>query len=205
MQAQVQRYIQGANKFVNQDILLEKRSVEERVKRVDEIMRALSSSPYAAFSKAAFQLFSVAPAIFRNEMHPLHVMMENNVLTDFYDALSVDSADMISILANTNPNMRILEVGAGTGGTTANILRALTSSYGERLYSVYTYTDVSSGFMAAAKERFSSHAAIEYAVLDVTKDPAEQGFQLGSFDLIIAANVSFISSIPPITPLGRVY
>ncbi|EDU45986.1 fatty acid synthase S-acetyltransferase [Pyrenophora tritici-repentis Pt-1C-BFP] len=189
MQAQVQRYIQGANKFVNQDILLEKRSVEERVKRVDEIMRALSSSPYAAFSKAAFQLFSVAPAIFRNEMHPLHVMMENNVLTDFYDALSVDSADMISILANTNPNMRILEVGAGTGGTTANILRALTSSYGERLYSVYTYTDVSSGFMAAAKERFSSHAAIEYAVLDVTKDPAEQGFQLGSFDLIIAANV----------------
>ncbi|RYP42065.1 hypothetical protein DL767_000577 [Monosporascus sp. MG133] len=189
MQQQIERYRQGLNKFVDKDLRIEEKSADQRLGRINEIMATLSPSPYAVFSTAIHKLFSVAPAIFRGETHPLHVLLEDNVLAEFYEALSVDSADLIKLLANTNPHMRILEVGAGTGGTTARVLRALTPPYGERLYSVYTYTDVSAGFMTAAKERFANHAAIEYAVLDVTVDPAEQGFQLGSYDLIIAANV----------------
>lgn len=189
MQQQIENYKQGTNKFVDKNKRLEEKSAEQRLERIKEIMAIVSSSPYAILAKAVDKLFSVAPAIFSGETHPLHILMEDNVLAEFYDALSMDSADLLKLLANTNPHMRILEVGAGTGGTTARVLRALTSSYGECLYSVYTYTDVSAGFIPAAKQRFANHEKIEYAVLDVAADPAQQGLQPGSYDLIIAANV----------------
>ena len=54
----------------------------------------------------------------------------------------------------------------------------------------YTYTDVSAGFFAAAEERFGeSVRSIEYRVLDIEADPAQQGFDVHAYDLVIAANV----------------
>jgi hypothetical protein len=53
-----------------------------------------------------------------------------------------------------------------------------------------SYTDISSGFFVAAKERFKDHHNIEFSMLDISKDPLEQGFEEGSYDLILAANVS---------------
>ncbi|KOS17128.1 Lovastatin nonaketide synthase [Escovopsis weberi] len=186
----LERYKQGLNMFVDKDLHLEEKSADERLERMGEIMALLASSRLACFPTAMERLVSATPAIFKNEAHPLHVLMEDNVLADLYTAFATDPTNLIRALANTNPHMRVLEVGAGTGGTTANILRALTSSCGERLFSVYTYTDISAGFFPAAKERFADmDAAIEYAVLDVSGDPAEQGLELGSYDLIIAANV----------------
>ncbi|KAL2751982.1 hypothetical protein ACRALDRAFT_1045166, partial [Sodiomyces alcalophilus JCM 7366] len=189
MRLQVERYKLGSNKFAPKELRLEDKTADQRRQRIDEIHAIMSPSPYAVFASAIHKLFSAAPAVFAGDTHPLHVLLEDNVLTGFYEALSVDSGDLIRLLANTNPHMRILEVGAGTGGSTVRALAALTSTYGERLYGSYTYTDVSAGFMTAAKERFANHTAIEYAVLDVTVDPVEQGFQLGTYDLIIAANV----------------
>jgi len=84
----------------------------------------------------------------------------------------------------------VLEIGAGTGGTTTNMLLGLKSEFGERLYSKYSYTDISSGFFVAAKERFKDHQNIEFSILDISQDPLEQGFEEGSYDLILAANVS---------------
>ena len=84
----------------------------------------------------------------------------------------------------------MLEIGAGTGGTTTNMLLGLRSEFGERLYSKYSYTDISSGFFVAAKERFKDYQNIEFSVLDISKDPLEQGFEEGSYDLILAANVT---------------
>lgn len=40
-----------------------------------------------------------------------------------------------------------------------------------------------------ARERFSEHDNMKYSVLDISKDPINQGFEAGSYDLIIAANV----------------
>ena len=54
----------------------------------------------------------------------------------------------------------------------------------------YTYTDISAGFFAEAEGRFGgSDGSIEYRVLDIEKDPVEQGFDLHGYDLIIASNV----------------
>lgn len=95
----------------------------------------------------------------------------------------------MQILGNAHPQMRILEIGAGTGGLTAKFLEHLISDFGERLYFKYTFTDVSSGFFVQAKERFKNYEGIDYKALDISKDPMEQSFTLREYDLIIASNV----------------
>jgi SAM-dependent methyltransferase len=54
---------------------------------------------------------------------------------------------------------------------------------------VKSFTDISSGFFPAAKERFAAYQGIDFKILDIGKDPIEQGFEAGSFDLIVASNV----------------
>jgi len=76
--------------------------------------------------------------------------------------------------------VRILEIGAGTGGTTAFIAPTLPPDRVE-----YTFTDVSPMFLARAEERFAEHTFMRYAVLDI--EDAAQATE--SFDIIIAANV----------------
>jgi phospholipid N-methyltransferase len=100
-----------------------------------------------------------------------------------------DVREFFQLLGHMQPQMKVLEIGAGTGGLTAKVLEHLRSSYGERLYLQYTFTDVSSGFFPAANKRFAEYQAIEYKVLDISRHPLEQGFQHEEYDLIIASNV----------------
>ena len=81
--------------------------------------------------------------------------------------------------------LRVLEVGAGIGSATECVLPVLPAGRFD-----YTYTDISAGFFADAETRFSTEdTPIDYLVLDIEKDPIEQGFEAFAFDLIIAANV----------------
>ena len=81
--------------------------------------------------------------------------------------------------------LRVLEVGAGTGGTTGAVLGALPADRVD-----YLYTDISAGFFSEAEARFSeSGARMEYRALDIERDPGEQGFELHRSDLLLAANV----------------
>ncbi|MBD2246558.1 non-ribosomal peptide synthetase, partial [Nostoc sp. FACHB-888] len=84
--------------------------------------------------------------------------------------------------------LRILEIGAGIGGTTASLLSVLPSDR-----TVYTYTDVSAFFSNLAKEKFREYSFVEYKRLDIDQNPQEQGYQLQSFDVIVAANVLHIA------------
>lgn len=84
-----------------------------------------------------------------------------------------------------------IKIGAGTGGTTACILKALQSQQKERLYQTYTITDVSAGFLSQCRERFSDYSGLKYATLDISTDPIQQGFESETFDLIIASNVMY--------------
>ena len=72
------------------------------------------------------------------------------------------------------------------------MLRDLSSLSGESMYSQYSYTDISAGFFVAAKERFKDRKNIHYAVLDISKDPIEQGFEAEPYDLILASNVGHV-------------
>lgn len=83
-----------------------------------------------------------------------------------------------------NSNLRILEIGAGTGGLTAYILPLL-----EGLKVDYTFTDLSAQFLSQAKQQFQAYPFINYQRFDIEESPQSQGFEPGSFDIIFAANV----------------
>lgn len=79
---------------------------------------------------------------------------------------------------------RVLEIGAGTGGTTAHVLGVLPEAGVE-----YTFTDVGRLFVNRAREEFGDRTFMRFDVLDIGEDPIGQGFDPGSFDLILASNV----------------
>jgi amino acid adenylation domain-containing protein len=80
--------------------------------------------------------------------------------------------------------LRVLEIGAGTGGTTTFVLPRLPADRVE-----YTFTDVSPLFLERATEKFAAYPFLRTALLDIGKDPLAQGFQPGQFDVVVAANV----------------
>src|SRR6185503_17311943 len=79
--------------------------------------------------------------------------------------------------------LRVLEIGAGTGATTAALLPALPPS------AEYVFTDLSPLFLARAAEKFRGAPSLTCRSLDVEREPGGQGFEEGGFDLIVAANV----------------
>jgi acyl transferase domain-containing protein/NADPH:quinone reductase-like Zn-dependent oxidoreductase/acyl carrier protein len=81
-------------------------------------------------------------------------------------------------------SLRILELGGGTGGTTVRVLPRLPRQGVE-----YVFTDVGPSFVARAKERFGSYRFARFEVLDLERDPSEQGFAAESFDVVLASNV----------------
>lgn len=57
------------------------------------------------------------------------------------------------------------------------------------------YTDISPGFFEKAQERFSDYASVmKYKKLDLEEDPVPQGFEEGSYDVVIAGNVLHATS-----------
>lgn len=70
-------------------------------------------------------------SIFNGEVEPSSIMQRDNMLETFYRNLEIVKlgnqycADIAMKIAHQNPNMRILEIGAGTGFATMAMLRAL--------------------------------------------------------------------------------
>ena len=154
-------------------------------------LAALEKGTKRALATATARICEHAAEIFSGGREALDVLMQDGVLTELYNEDSFGYGDFVRLLSNSRPSLRILEVGAGTGGTTELILRDLVSEAGLPAYSVYTFTDVSAGFFGKAKERFSYAHNMEYKVFDISKSPFEQGFdkKAGAYDLIFAANV----------------
>ncbi|XP_044716927.1 AMP-binding enzyme domain-containing protein [Hirsutella rhossiliensis] len=130
-------------------------------------------------------------AVLRKETTMLEHMIKDDVLNRFYKfGLGFQRANgylsrIAKQIAHMHPRMRILEIGAGTGGATKGILETLGTAFES-----YTFTDISTGFFEAAAEAFAPWTAkMLFKPLNVEKDPAAQGFTEASYDFIIASNV----------------
>lgn len=164
-------------------------SSEERQKLIRDYLAASKGTEAEAVTISLYRIFDNSVRFFTGEADPLEVLMADNILMRMYDFTNnADHLHFLTLLGHKKPTMRVLEIGAGTGGTTATILPALRSEQGERMYGTYVYSDISAGFFVGAKERFRDYQAIEYSVLDITHDPISQGFEEASFDLIVSSN-----------------
>ncbi|KAL2163841.1 hypothetical protein VTH06DRAFT_5900 [Thermothelomyces fergusii] len=135
----------------------------------------------------------------------LNLLLGDGLLTDVYGdegSGSFDFGGLVRRLAHARAGrLRVLEVGAGTGGTTVCLLRHLFVSADEDgpeaevgvgglpMYSEYVFTDISAGFFPKARERFRHAPGMRFSALDISRDPLPQGFAAKSFDLVVAPNV----------------
>ncbi|MFI6365137.1 class I SAM-dependent methyltransferase [Nocardia sp. NPDC050630] len=76
--------------------------------------------------------------------------------------------------------VRILELGAGVGGTTADLVTALSSSRVD-----YHFTDLSKFFLDTAHEQFAAYPWMRYGIVDLNADLPQQP----ACDIVLAANV----------------
>ncbi|KAI0896065.1 hypothetical protein F4806DRAFT_502417 [Annulohypoxylon nitens] len=133
------------------------------------------------------------------EVEAWEVMSRDNLLNNMYryglsdERTPAIQCEYIKRLSHKRP-LRILEVGAGTGSATSRILSSLGPNFAGRLQK-YTYTDISGVFFEAASEEFKDYSAMmEFKVLDIEKDPSQQGLEEGSYDLVIAFQVLHATS-----------
>ena len=89
-------------------------------------------------------------------------------------------------------SLRVLEVGAGSGGTSASVLPELPGN------TEYWYTDLSETFFSRAEAKFADYPFVRFHRVDLDADPAAQGVPTGGFDLVLAAN-----SVHATRDLGR--
>ena len=79
--------------------------------------------------------------------------------------------------------LKILEMGAGTGGTTKWLVPVLA----ETGFPVeYTFTDLSASFVAIARKQYKSYPFMKFRVHDIEKPPAEE--LMHSQHIVIASN-----------------
>ncbi|KAJ4293295.1 Polyketide synthase 19 [Kalmusia sp. IMI 367209] len=128
--------------------------------------------------------------IVRGTTPPLKILTQDGMLDRLYvEGLgakdgNVDIAAMVKQLSHQYPRMRIVEVGAGTGGTTRAVLDGLDNRYAS-----YTYTDISTGFFENARTVFSQQGnKLSFKTLNIENDPSEQGFTPGTFDMVVSSN-----------------
>ena len=82
--------------------------------------------------------------------------------------------------------IRILEVGAGTGGTAQVVLEKIKTHQKDI---DYLYTDLGLSFTAYGQTQFGKkYPFVKFAILDLEKEATEQGHQPGSIDVVLGAN-----------------
>lgn len=87
--------------------------------------------------------------------------------------------------------MKILEVGAGIGSMTEVMLRTLgNTEKSNPQYAQWDFTDKLESSFAGAQDQFHQEAGrVQFKILDIEQDPEKQGFECGTYDIVVASMV----------------
>ncbi|KAF5707998.1 polyketide synthase [Fusarium mundagurra] len=146
--------------------------LESRLAEVDSFLPA-----WKLYTTCARKL----PEILTGVLDPLQVVFESDQAGIFYSDLFRNlCADgqlnyLLDLASHENPALRVLEVGAGTGGMTGHVISALQEREkrtGGLAFSEYTYTDISPAFFETASQRWpdlKSQGRITFKTLDLDR------------------------------------
>ena len=161
---------------------------------LDEELRQLRSRyPFASIEIEVAARTLELPRVLRGELSGVDVLFPDgsfalaSALYRDTPAARTLNAQVASVVREIGRGaqrpLRVLEIGAGTGGTTSAVLDALPSG-GE-----YVFTDLSTGFLAAARAAFRDRPGMRYELLDVEDRARVDALASPPFDVAIAANV----------------
>ena len=169
----------------------------------DDVFLERVSQSYGSRGELTCLMGQNLPSILRGETDSLSLLLRDDLLKEYYSTQDSiircyqHACHYVDLIAHQNPALRILEIGAGTGGTTLPILETLGGQDGKKpRFLRYDYTDISGGFFDAAKERFKPwSSSLIYRILDIEKEPSDQGFGTQDYDVIVASNVLHATSL----------
>ena len=169
---------------------LETKDTASLTKEMDDLVSSRAESPAGSAATAIAKVSANASALLSGSKTALGVLDVDDTLGKLHGFVKEYSmSDFIRRLGHSRPNLKVLELAAGAGSMTSGMLSDLTRPNGQVLYSRYVFSDKTSGIINSAKERFKDVANMDFAILDISKDPADQGLQDGNFDLIVASDV----------------
>ncbi|WP_308402782.1 SDR family NAD(P)-dependent oxidoreductase [Streptomyces sp. AC550_RSS872] len=170
-------------------------TVEPACPEIDHATFAENHPQYAAELALATHHAAHLTDVLRGLRDPMELLTDEasaKLLEQFYDIAPFShfhnrlAQALLREIVRTWPAdrpLRILEVGAGTGGLTAALLPLLPADRTR-----YCFTDASPFFFSRARSRFAAHDFVEYRAFNLDTDPAEQGLVPRSFDLVVAGN-----------------
>ncbi|KAE8839561.1 hypothetical protein HRS9122_06166 [Pyrenophora teres f. teres] len=163
---------------------------DERAKRIEEICEYLGHDPEMLLMK---QIYDNRAMVLTGKMSSAEIARNDDLLENIWQSsITFDRAyeqltHLVDLCAHKNPHLRILEINAGMGlGPTGRLLSKLESATDFKRYKDYTLTSKSPSFITGAQERFAASKSILYNVLDIDRDPQEQGLE-AQYDLVIAS------------------
>ncbi|RDA84718.1 hypothetical protein CP532_5236 [Ophiocordyceps camponoti-leonardi (nom. inval.)] len=162
------------------------------LKRLEEF-----SIKYPVDGGLLHHVFDSLDAVFAQETVPIAMLMASEHYQRYYQhyygatVATQIFRDWFDLKAHKKPNLRVIEVGAGTAATTLPVLQQLRNDGGTTpRFSKWTFTDISPGWFENAMKLLADwKQRVDYKVLDIENDPTDQGFEPESYDVVLAVNV----------------
>ncbi|KAI0400470.1 hypothetical protein F4802DRAFT_610078 [Xylaria palmicola] len=162
---------------------------------IASLVTRLEKTPAAPASMAVVKICNNITSILSEQTTGLQTLDTEDVLPNLYRFIGEhDVSNFLRCLAQSKPNLRILELGTGLGPMLNGTWDDLRRSNGQVLYSQYVYVEAVPALTTAAEKRFRKGIPnLEFATLDIKMDPDEQRFEHRDFDLVIANGVIHIT------------
>lgn len=154
----------------------------DSIKPLKEYIRSCCESHYGLFKG---EIVPVSLFFHESSSDVAKTIYTDNPVSVYTNAVARKAiTEIIKENSSENKKFRILEVGAGIGGTSAELFREIADFNVE-----YDFSDISEFFLNNASKRFAEYDFINYKFLDINKDLQSQGCSYGEYDMVFGVNV----------------
>ncbi|KAL4893109.1 hypothetical protein BDV59DRAFT_202089 [Aspergillus ambiguus] len=192
-------WVQRKGQSDHSSLMKEARKLANKGQLLEEINELVSQAPDVLEVQIAKLLRDNMSDILYERRTGVDVIIAEGLLTPLYQSgllmagIYPQLYHVLDGIAHADPNLRILEIGGGTGGATRIAMQAFNNPNGIKAYQDYTFTDISAGFLSSARESLSGFRDMNFSVFDAEVDPEEQGYEQ-AYDLVIACQVLHATS-----------